>query len=132
MQSKTVLSLVLAFGVAFTMLAGAGVGALFGETPADEETAQTVGDIADEADVDEDSEGDGLGADVAGDNEPTLVGIAISGGQFVVQLVVALALLPNTLMGLNFPWWFSIPIGNVARIIGFIGLVQFIGRTELI
>ena len=131
METKSILGVVLSFGVAFALLAGAGVGAVFNEDPRGAESTRTLGDIADDASVDRE-DGDGLAADVGGDNEPTLVGVLISGGQFIVQLVIAVALLPGTLMDLGFPEYFATTIGNVGRIIAFIGLVQFVGRTELI
>lgn len=133
MQTKHVLGVVLAFGIAFSLLAGSGIGAaVFGETPGDDETTRTIDDVAGDADVDGDADGGGLDADVAGDNEPTLVGVAISGGQFAVQLVAAVGLLPLTLMRLGFPSYFAVPVGGVAQIIAFIGLIQFIRGTEYI
>lgn len=131
MRSKSVLGVVLAFGVAFALLAGSGIGAaVFGASPGDADTARTLEDISNDASVDPDSEGGGLGADVTGDNEPTLVGVAISGGTFASQLVGAVALLPLTLIRLGFPRYFAVPVGGVAQVIAFIGLVQFIRGTE--
>lgn len=130
MDTKTTISLVLAFGVAFTLLAGAGVGGLYGQSPNDADSSRTIGDVASDADVDPDSEGEGLGADVAGDNEPTLVGLAISGGRFAAQLVASVTIFPYTLIRLGFPRYFAVPIGSVLQIIAFIGLIQFIRGTE--
>jgi hypothetical protein len=130
MQTKSILGLVLAFGVAFSLLAGSGIGAaIFGASPGDAQTSRTLDDVSNDSSVDRDDEA-GLGADVTGDNEPTLVGVAISGGRFAAQLVGAVALLPLTLMRLGFPSYFAIPIGGVAQIIAFIGLVQFVRGTE--
>ena len=132
MRSKTILGVVLAFGVTFSLLAGSGIGAaIFGESPGDAETSKTVDDIADDSSVDGD-DGSGLSADVAGDNEPTLVGVAISGGKFAAQLVAAVALLPVTMIRLGFPSYFAVPVGGVAQIIAFIGLVQFVRGTKYI
>jgi hypothetical protein len=131
MQTKTVLGLVLAFGVAFSLLAGSGIGAaIFGASPGDAQTSRTIDDAANQSTVDKEAEGGGLGADVTGDNEPTLVGVAISGGRFAAQLVGSVALLPVTLMRLGFPAYFAVPVGGVAQIIAFIGLVQFVRGTE--
>mgnify|MGYP000205566963 FL=1 len=133
MRSKSILGVVLAFGVAFSLIAGSGIGAaVFGATPGDAETARTLEDVSGDATVDADSETGGLSADVAGDNEPTLVGVAISGGQFAASLVGAVALLPVTLMRLGFPSYFAVPVGGVAQIIAFIGLIQFVRGTEYI
>ena len=133
MNTKPVLGVVVAFGVFFALLAGSGVGAtVFGESPGDAETTRTLEDISEDANVDSESEGGGLAADVTGDNEPTVVGVAISGGQFVAQLVGAIVLVPQTMIRLGFPSWFSVPAGNVLRIIGFIGLAQFVTGRELL
>jgi len=133
MRSKSILGVVLAFGVAFSLIAGSGIGAaVFGTSPSDAETARTLEDVSGQADVDADSETGGLSADVAGDNEPTLVGVAISGGEFAANLVGAVALLPITLMRLGFPSYFAVPVGGVAQIIAFIGLIQFVRGTEYI
>jgi len=131
MQTTSVLGVVLAFGVTFSLLAGSGIGAaVFGASPGAAETTRTLDDAASNADVDPDSESGGLSADVAGNNEPTLVGVALSGGQFATTLVASVALLPVTLMRLGFPAYFAVPVGGVAQIIAFIGLVQFVRGTD--
>ena len=127
MRTKSVVGVVLCFGLAFALLGGSEIGMLiFGEQPGDEPTAETLGDIGNESSVDADSDNDGLGADVAGDNEPTLVGLGISAGRFVTQLVAAVALLPTTLARLGFPSYFAYPVGFIAQIIAFVGLAQFV------
>jgi hypothetical protein len=133
MRTKTVLGVVLAFGVSFSLLAGSGIGpAVFGESPGNAQSGRTLDDISEDASVDADGNGTGLSADVAGDNEPTLVGVAISAGQFAASLVASVALLPLTLIRLGFPAYFAVPIGALAEIIAFIGLAQFIRGTEYI
>lgn len=125
MNSKSIIGAVLCLGVAFALLSGAGAGAMFGESPGDEPTVDTVGEIGEEASVDAEDEG-GISADVTGDDEPTLVGLAISGGAFLVNLVAAVGLLPMTLVRLGFPDWFAFPVGFIAQAIALIGLVQFV------
>jgi hypothetical protein len=137
MRSKSVLGVVLAFGLAFAVLSGSGIGAaVFGASPGDADTTRTIEDVGNDSSVDtgdvESGSSDGLSADVAGDNEPTLVGVALSGGQFAAQLVGAVALLPVTLIRLGFPSYFAVPVGLIAQIIAFIGLVQFVRGTEYI
>lgn len=133
MRTQSVLGIVLCFGVMFALLAGSGIGgSVFGATPGDADASRTLDDIADDADVDPDSDTGGLSADVSGDNEPSIVGVAISGGQFVVQLVAAVALLPVTLTRLGFPYYFAVPVGGVAQVIAFIGLAQFVTGRELL
>ena len=118
----------MSFGVAFAMLSGAGLGAVFGEDPDDHETTRAIEALEEDADVEE-GEG-GVSADVAGDSEPTLVGLAISAGAFAVQLVVAVGLLPVTLMELGFPRYAAYPLGIVAQSVALIGLFQFVRGTE--
>jgi len=131
MQTKGVLGLVLAFGLAFALLSGSGIGAaVFGESPGDAETTRTIEEVSNQSSVDESDEG-GLQSDVTGDNEPTLVGLAISGGKFLAGLVGAVALLPLTLIELGFPAYFALPVGGIAQIIAFVGLVQFTRLGEL-
>ena len=131
MRTTPVIALVLAFGVAFALMSGSGIGqAVFGENPGEAESASTLEDISEDVSVQED-EG-GVSADVAGDNEPTLVGFAISGGQFILQTVAAVALLPITLTRLGFPSYFAIPMGGLAQIIATIGLYQFLRVGEFL
>jgi hypothetical protein len=132
MNTKSVIGVVLAFGVTFSLLAGSGVGAaVFGQAPDDAQTSRTLEQISGDASVDSD-DGEGLSADVGGDNEPTVVGVGISGGQFLVTLVGAVAVVPLTLTRLGFPYWFAVPIGGVAQVIAFIGLVQFVRTGEFL
>lgn len=131
MRSKSIVGVVLAFGVAFALLSGSGIGAdIFGASPGEAETTRTIEEAAEDANVDEDADSDGLSAEVAGDSEPTLVGVAISGGQFGAQLVGAVALLPVTLMRLGFPSYFAVPVGAVAQVIAFVGFIQFVRNGE--
>jgi len=132
MNTKNVLGVVLCFGVMFALLAGSGVGAsIFGESPSDAQSTRTLEDIGDEASVDTE-DGGGISADVAGDNEPTIVGVAINGGEFVAQLVGAVALLPLTLIRLGFPNYFAVPVGAFTQGIATIGLFQFVTGRELL
>jgi len=133
MRSKSVLGVVLAFGVMFSLAAGSGIGAtVFGASPGEADSARTLEDIGNESTVDPDSSDGGIAADVTGANEPTVVGVAISGGQFVAQLVGAVTLLPLTLVRLGFPNYFAVPVGAVAQAIAVVGLFQFVSGRELI
>lgn len=129
MNTKSVTGVVLAFGLAFALLAGSGVGAdVFGASPGEAETTRSLDEIGEEASVDRDD--GGISADVTGDNEPSIVGVALSGGEFIVTLVGAVALLPVTLSRLGIPWWFATPVGGIAQIIAVIGLFQFVTGRE--
>jgi len=105
---------------------------VFGAAPGDADTARTLDDVGEQASVDEDTENSGLAGDVTGDNEPTIVGLAISAGSFVTELVVAVGLLPVALMRLGFPQYFAVPVGSIAQVIAFVGLAQFVTGRELI
>src|SRR6056297_2293821 len=133
MRTTPVIGLVLSIGVAFALLAGSGIGpAVFGVDSGDSEATKTLEELNEGADVGGEGEDCGVSADVAGDNEPTLVGFAISGGQFIVQTVGAVALLPVTLARLGFPTYFAYPAGGMAQIVATIGLFQFVRTGELI
>lgn len=132
MRTKGVFGVILAFGVAFALLAGSGIGAtIFGENPSDAKSGDALDDLIEDSSFDE-SEGGGLDAEVGGDDEPTLVGIALSAGQFAVSMAVAVALLPITLMGLGFPMYFAVPVGGTAQILAFIGVVQFVRGVQFL
>jgi len=132
MNTKDVLGVVLAFGVFFSLAAGSGVGAtIFGESPGEAETTRTLEEIGEQASVDSE-EGGGINADVAGDNEPTIVGVAISSGEFLAGLVGSVALLPLTLTRLGFPYYFGVPIGLGAQTIATIGLYQAVTGREVL
>ena len=134
MRTKSIIGVVLCFGVAFAMIGGSGIGAaIFGENPDDHQTTRALDEIAEDSAVDGDGDDPGgLSAEVAGDSEPTLVGVAISGGQFAASLVGAVALLPVTLMQLGMPGYAAVPLGGMAQIVALIGLVQFIRGTEFV
>lgn len=129
MRTAPVIFIVLSFGVAFALMSGSGIGqAAFGENPGGAKANSTLGDIGESADAqgDKQDEDSGISADVAGDNEPTLVGFALSGGKFIIQTVVAVALLPMTLTRLGFPSYFATPVGFLAQIVATIGFYQFL------
>ena len=133
MRAQSILGVVLCFGLAFALLSGSGIGAaVFGASPGDADTTRTLDDVGDQASVDSDDGGSGLAGDVSGDNEPTIVGLAISAGSFVTELVVAVGLLPLTLTRLGFPYYFAVPVGSILQVIAFIGLAQFVTGRELI
>jgi len=131
MRAKSVVGIVLCFGLAFSLLAGSGIGgAIFGENPGDETTVDTLEDLGEEAGLEDEDES--FSADVTGDNEPTLTGLTLSAGQFAGQLVVSVALLPLTLARLGFPTWFSYPVGGIAQVIALIGMMQFVLGREFL
>ena len=134
MRTKGAIGVILAFGLAFALMSGSGIGAVvFGENPDDAESSGTLDELIDGADVDEDEDGGGgLSGNIGDDNEPTVTGFVISGAQFVAELVRAVALLPLTLMRLGFPSYFAVPVGGIAQIIAFVGLIQFVTGRELL
>ena len=134
MRSKGAIGVILAFGLAFALMSGSGIGAMvFGENPDEAESSGTLDELIDGADVDEDEDGGGgLSGNIGDDNEPTVTGFVISGAQFIAELVRAVALLPLTLMRLGFPSYFAVPVGGIGQIIAFVGLIQFVTGRELL
>mgnify|MGYP000217450395 CR=1 FL=1 len=131
MRTTPVIGVILSFGVAFALLAGSGIGpAVFGENPEDDPTKRTLENVGEDAEVGDEGDGSGVSADVGGDNEPTLVGFAISGGQFIVSLVGAVALFPLTMSRLLLPSYFAAPVGFIMQIIATVGLFQFLRVGE--
>lgn len=131
MRTAPIVAAVLALGVAFTVIAGSGVGAsIFGET-GDSAAESTLEDLSEDAEIGE-GEGEGIGGDVGSDDEPTVTAFILSGASFAIDLVAAIALLPVTMANLGFPTWFAIPIGGTAQIIGAIGFVQFVTGREFL
>jgi len=129
MRTIAVVGLVMCFGVAFALMAGSGVGAqIFGVDASGQPTIDALEDSGSDADVSE----EGVSGDVAGDNEPTLVGFAISGGSFIIGLISAVALLPVTLGNLGMPIYAAVPFGLAAQVIATVGLYQFITGREWI
>lgn len=134
MRTKGAIGVILAFGLAFALMSGSGIGAIvFGENPDDAESSGTLDELIDGADVDGDEDGGGgLSGNIGDDNEPTVTGFVISGAQFIAELVRAVALLPLTLMRLGFPSYFAVPVGGIGQIIAFVGLIQFVTGRELL
>lgn len=134
MRTKGAIGVILAFGLAFALMSGSGIGAIvFGENPDDAESSGTLDELIDGADVDGDEDGGGgLSGNIGDDNEPTVTGFVISGAQFITELVRAVALLPLTLMRLGFPSYFAVPVGGIGQIIAFVGLIQFVTGRELL
>ena len=131
MRTTPVIGVILSLGVAFALLAGSGIGpAVFGENPEDSKTKKTLEEVGNQSQIGSENEDGGVSADVGGDNEPTLVGFAISGGQFIKTAVGAVALLPQTLTRMGLPDYFSYPVGFLAQIIATVGLFQFLRTGE--
>ncbi len=128
MRTVPVVMAVMALGVSFALVSGAGVGdIIFGldSPPQDPGIYEGI-----EAGAAEASPESGTQADVGGDNEPTTVGIALRGGQFLMSMITMVAVLPVGLMRLGFPSFFAIPVGSVAQIIVFIGVIEFVTNRE--
>ena len=131
MRTKGVVGVVLSFSLAFALMSGSGIGpAVFGEDPGGAEVSGVVEDASEDASLDEDD--GGLIADIAGDDEPSIVGLVLSTGAFLTSLLVSVALLPVTLMRLGFPTYAAVPLGGIAQILAFIGLAQFLTGREVL
>jgi len=60
------------------------------------------------------------------EDEGSLIGTIISGGQAVFSLVGTVVLVPNLLQALGLPYWFAQPVGWGATVIASIGAIQFV------
>ena len=131
MRTKGVVGVVLSFSLAFALMSGSGIGpAVFGEDPGGAEVSGVVEDASEDASLDEDD--GGLIADIAGDDEPSIVGLVFATGAFLTNLLVSVAVLPVTLMRLGFPTYAAVPLGGIAQILAFIGLAQFLTGREVL
>jgi hypothetical protein len=57
--------------------------------------------------------------------DPSLVSVIVNGASSIANIVAFVIFLPVALQNLGFPYWFSVPIGLLAQLGGFIALAQF-------
>jgi len=113
--------LVVSLGAAITMYQMAGLPALLGlgttsDLESDEALENGSGTL--------DPNGQGLEG-AANEQEGSIVGLIIGGGQAIFTFLGAVALLPFEMNKLGFPWWFALPIGLVLQIHAGITGIQF-------
>ena len=73
----------------------------------------------------------GVAGQAPGSDAGGLIGIAISGGQGLANLIALAVLLPVILDNMGVPYYWAYPLGLLAQIISFIGIVQFVTNRDL-
>jgi hypothetical protein len=112
---------VVCLGAAITMYQMAGIGAVLGlagtsDLQSDDTLQNSSGNL--------DPNDEGL-TGAADEQEGSIVGLIIGGGQAIFTFLGAVVLLPFEMHSLGFPWWFSFPIGLVLQIHAGIAGIQF-------
>lgn len=74
---------------------------------------------------------EGFGGQAPGAGAGGLIGIAISGGQQLADLLAMVALFPIVLENGGVPYYWAYPLGLLTQIVAFIGLVQFVTNRNL-
>lgn len=113
--------LVVSLGAAITMFQMAGLPAILGlGTTGDLNSDDALKNSSDAVDPnDQGLEG------AASQQEGSIVGLIIGGGQAIFTFLGAVVLLPFEMNKLGFPWWFAFPTGLVLQIHAGITGIQF-------
>lgn len=113
--------LVVALGASITMYQMAGVGAILGlGTTGDLQSDDALANSSDNLNPND----QGLSG-AADEQEGSIVGLIIGGGQAIFTFVGAVVLLPFEMNKLGFPWWFALPVGLVLQVMAGITGIQF-------
>lgn len=127
METKSVLGVVIAFAIAFTLMSGSGVGAtIFGV----EDQNPKALDELDKATNEQETQTTGI-LDGLTDSVP-LLGAIIDFADTIKTFSAIIAFLPVFLTRLGFPTWFAFPIGVVVQGISAIGFFQVLTGREYI
>lgn len=118
---------VLVTGMAWQL---AGINAALGvsqsDSPASGIETDTLNDTAGEHNVSSGVSGQAPGSDAGG-----LVGIAISSGQALANIMAIGVMFPVVLENGGVPYYWAYPLGLLAQIVLFIGLAQFVSNRDL-
>lgn len=117
--------IVIAIGVAGMMLGMSGFSAAWGADPPKTEAAQE--EVNESADLGPTSKP--ISGPVSSSDSST-VGLIASGLGSLTDFAGSVAHLPQTLIALNFPMWFSVPLGSVAAGLVGIGIIEFAINRE--
>lgn len=113
--------LVVALGASITMFQMAGLPAILGlGTTDDLNSGDALQNSSDTLNPNE----QGLEG-AANEQEGSIVGLIIGGGQAIFTFLGVIALLPFEMNKLGFPWWFAFPIGLVLQLMAGITGIQF-------
>lgn len=126
MQTKYPLFLVLAIAGATLIWTASGMGLVYG-------TSNPVGDDSPAADELQDqvndsavAENGSFDADVRRTTEGGIVGMIVSGGQYITTFAKVVVFLPFQLSNLGLPGYAAGPIGVLAQVLVAVGVVQFL------
>lgn len=130
MKAQPILLAVLAIGVAFAWVGGAGLAGAWGvggDVPEGDAAERVLNQSDQGAAV-------GDGTPVQGgtieDSDDALAPFIINGAGRIATLLGRAALFPLTLVDLGAPLWFAQPLGGIIGLAITVGIVQFItGRT---
>jgi len=91
---------------------------------------QSPGEQLDSSDeINESAESSAVDGNFTGDANPdngNLVGLILSGGRRIIDLMALVLLLPYELMALDLPSWAAKPLGTMVTIFAGLGVIQFI------
>jgi hypothetical protein len=118
--------LVFTIAVAGSMLGLSGFGAAWGAEPPQTQAAQDQLDQQSDA---ANPNNEPIAGPVSS-GESDIVGLIASGLGSITDAAAAVVLLPWTLIELNFPAWFAIPIGSIGYLLAGIGVIQFATNRE--
>jgi len=124
METKYPLFLVMALAAATLIWTLSGVGGLYGAgDPISSGGASEK--LEDEANDSAASEGGDLESGTQGSDEGNIVGLVISGVDFIVSFASMVTFLPFKLQEIGAPYFLAYPIGLLAQALVGIGIIQF-------
>jgi hypothetical protein len=74
---------------------------------------------------------DGVSGQAPGSDAGGLIGIAISSGQALANIMGLVVMLPLVLDNGGVPYYWAYPLGLLAQLVAFIGLAQFVSNRNL-
>jgi hypothetical protein len=108
--------IVLSFVVALAVLSGSGATAYIGGSIGGQDARTDAQELADEKNV----------TGQAAANEGSIVGLVVGGARDLADVVALAVYFPSTLKAIGLPNWLADPLGIVANIVAFVGILQFI------
>jgi hypothetical protein len=120
MRTQYPLLVVIALALSSMMIGISGFGGVAGFAEPGLESDEAVNGSVERIGPDEEFSGDASAAD------DDIVGLILSGGRALTDLVGLVLLLPAELQKLGIPAAFAVPAGVGAQLLGGVGIIQFI------